>query len=421
MSHESSPSSPELAADGARTKGIEPPSREVLLGFLDSELTLIAQQQTNNGWTGWAITGAIGALAWMLIGQWESGWPSGRRWALAYVTLAMGLRYGWNIIQALDTKSSIPGSKTRFFLGSNTPSIPKAAIAFGILQDILFLGLLFWCPTSTASRFWLTIWLSLATCLWLLVFILSYTRQPFEANTGVGGPALRWLLAIHLSGILLVLIPVSLLGTDLLNAAPTAADIKAGGLLATLHFLAYESLLAGGRRPLMENLLRIRRELALGGISPQDAARYTEIEFLGLRVSDVFQEEAQAFLARADSLSKRCEVCVRSLDAALASMGMESKLPQHQQLGLLSPVLETCARQATDIHQSLTLLHADYSKIESRTRRISTSEDSRNATEDILAKLSSRYAEIQINYSDIQTKLQTLLGVVAELSVARSA
>jgi hypothetical protein len=386
----------------------ELPSRETLLGLLDSELTLLSQQRINNGWTSWAFAGAMGALAWMLLGQWEAGWPSGRLWPLSYMMVALCLSYTLLIVQMLQTKNSIPGSKTRFHLGGTGPDQSKAGLVFNMLQAVLFLGILFWCPTSLLTRIWVGVWLSLALSIWLILIIFSYTQFPFEVGSTTKTPTGFGLFLIHLFIIFLLVIPICLLGMDLLGSSPKALELKAGGLIAALHFLARNALDEGGRRPLIGNLLHIRRELALGGMSVQEAAKHTEIEFLGMRVSDVFQERARNFLSRADALLKRCKSCIGSLDAALASLGEGAKLSAQQQLDLINPVLEACNRQASDILASLTKLHAEYEKIESKTRRLSSSTDAREAVSGILLELLSRYNAAYASFAEIKAKLTQL-------------
>ena len=65
------------------------PDKETLLNLLNAEIILLSQQQSNTGWTSWALLGALGGILWLMLGQWESGWPQGDLWALCFVSLTL--------------------------------------------------------------------------------------------------------------------------------------------------------------------------------------------------------------------------------------------------------------------------------------------------------------------------------------------
>jgi hypothetical protein len=384
------------------------PTRETLLGLLESELALLSQQQTNSGWTSWAITGAIGALVWMLLGQWESGWPAGNTWALAYLSFTVGGVAVMGFMTTVQSQNLVSSRKTRFHLGYSNFGKQRPSVFWGILQGGIVTFIVFWCHASLAVRWMVLSWSGTALLVYVLAIILSYTEFPFNAQISSVRLKPRILLLIHGTVAVYVWGLVFLLVRELMARMPSSADIKVGGLLAAIYFLISRIFEDGGSRSLIDNLLRVRRELALGDMSVKDAARHVEIEFLGMQVSDVFQSAVQEFLAQVGELAVQCQDCIGRLDAAVASLGDGAKLPVDQQMNLARSVLEVCQPKVQVIAQKLNELGAAYSKFESRSRSLSPSEDARLAVVGILTRLNGHHREVHAYYLVILDKMKWL-------------
>jgi hypothetical protein len=400
-----------------RDSTAEAPDRSTLLELLDSELTLLSQQQANTGWTSWALVGALGAIGWTLLSIWETpGWPQGVVWVHAYVALVfcrIAVQFLFTMFQG---QGAIINSRTRFELGHSTGK-RRALQLFSIAHHSLLIFLLFTYAPSPLVK-WSALAISVPAVLGFAIsFVLSYTEFPITTHAVAPqklGPAL--MIPGQLAAGCIALTPAILLCGELSRLAPKAVDLKVGGLLAAAVFLIQQALDARSNRSSIESLLKIRRELALGSMPTTEAARLIEIEFLGMRISDVFRDPSQSFAVEALALAAEFQAATQRVETTLSSIQDGSPLSVEQRMGLATTALEAYQSRILQFPERLKKLKQRYDKIESRMRLFSSTSDATKAALSIQMVLAQSYQHAAARHLEFQTKLRQLAEQTQKLS-----
>jgi hypothetical protein len=420
MANDAAP--PKEPKTAPRDSTAEAPDRSTLLELLDSELTLLSQQQANTGWTSWALVGALGAIGWTLLGVWETpGWPQGVVWVHAYVALVfcrIAVQFLFTMFQG---QGATINSRTRFELGYSTGK-KRASHLFTIAHHSLLIFLLLTYPLSALVK-WSALAISVPAVLaFAISFVLSYTEFPVTTHEVARqrlGPAL--MITGQFAAGCIALTPAILLCRELSGLAPKAVDLKVGGLLAAAVFLVQQALDARSNRSSIESLLKIRRELALGSMPTTEAARLIEIEFLGMRVSDVFRDSSQSFAIEAQALAAEFQAATQLVEATLSSIQDSSALSVDQRVGLATTALEAHQARIQQFPERLKKLKQKYDKIESRTRLFSSAGDANKAVRGIQVVLAQSYQQAATSHLEFQNKLLLLAKQTKKLSTKEPA
>jgi hypothetical protein len=389
----------------------------MLLKLLDSEIGLLTQRQKNSGWTSWALVGALVGIALTLLGQWEAGWPTGETWLVAYVVLTFAAHAGLSLVRLLKGDSSKLRGITRFQFGLQRASRTMIALAFAQLS--ILCGVLFWADSFSSWSKWLVgSLLGLVSVLIVLSlgFLAAFNHVPHEVE-----PAKSTLKPTHQAissvvGFGLGLIPLVMTSRDLLRLAPTALDIKVGCLFVAAGFLLTALLDEVNGQPVIDKLLRLRRELVLGGISIEEAAAQMEIELLGMRVSDVFRDSAIEFIKSAARISSRCAESIAPIDASGLLLpggdgGPEAHSPQQRFQAQL--LLEDCQPHLTFVVEELNKLGRSYRDIESRGRFfLRSTDDAQAAMNEILVRLVQSHQQAYASYQELERRMSRLSQLV---------
>ncbi|SEU08388.1 hypothetical protein [Stigmatella erecta] len=394
----------------------EGPEKSLLLNLLDAEISLSSQQQSHTGWTSWALTGAIGAVFWALLNQWEKAWPSGNLWISAYVALWLcfaslrGLPFIFNPASfgLSDTASFGLATRTRFQLGFSFTK-QRSLTLFTIIHSSILLSLIISFPVPLIAKIWSGVTIGLVIALFLYIFAISYTQNPIPAQSGLDTKTWHS-LAANLLIIAIFSTPAILLAMDLFSKNPSALDLKVAALLVTAVFLVQKGLEEQSDRSSIGNLLRIRRELALGTLPAKDAAGYLEIEFLGMQVSDVFRESAQQFLLDTNTTSNKYHGLTNRLDAILASIAEDSPLSADQQSGIAHTVIEAYQSWITMLTEDRKTLSESYQEIESRSHFfLNSSTDAKTAMQGIMLSIQTSHTDALSSTDAFQQKLERLI------------
>lgn len=405
------------------------PQRDMLLKLLDSEVSLLTQKQKNSGWTNWALVGAISAIALILLEQWEAGWPMGEKWLLAYFAITFTGYALLALVGILKGGSSKLGGITRFHLGSQgNPRNARVVLSFSTIQSGGWCALLCWSTSFSFQTRVVAGALTGLTCLFsILALLLAFTQIPVTASAPKEGlkPSIKAIVVLVI--LFLFFAPVIMTGRDLLGLAPTALDIKIGGLCAAAGFLVRAWLQEVSNEPLIDNLLLIRRELVLGGMSIEEASRHLEIEFLGMRVSDVFRDSAQEFLKHAARITARCKESIARIDAIELLAPIGAGVPVSlapQKMILAQTMLEAHQPHLSAVIDELKQLESRFQRIESRSRFFLNSEgDAQAAMHEILARLKQGHFDAYNEYQELERRMNQLstLVVVPTASNGRGA
>ncbi|NRD54027.1 hypothetical protein [Corallococcus exiguus] len=395
-----------------------PPSKAAVLHLLDAEITLLSQQNLNSGWTSWALAGALGTLLWFLLGQWEIGWPKGQLWILSFIAINYCRLSTVFVFATFQARAPHRGSVTRFQLGPDLWGKQRASAVFWIIQHgVICWGLLKCSPPSFA------LWSGLVTSgvvvsVALMLFIFSYTEFPTSSADVGSGLKGFGLLLVQVVVSAFAVIPAVATGVALVELSPQLIEIKIGALLAAAVFLAEGALDSGTGRVVIDNLIRIRRELALGGLSPQEAARHVEIEFLGMRVPDVFRDAAQDFLQEAERIKGECLGLSRQVESALAGVRQDSSLTPVQKGDIVRAALNAHRQSVVGLVDEVKKLHGRLEVIQSKSRLFaSASPDARVAVGVVLTTLNSGYGAAHSVFMALHESFTELVSRAVPLSL----
>lgn len=400
--------------------------RDTVLRLLESEIGLLTQRQRNTGWTSWAILGALGGIGWTLLEQGRTGWPPGEMWWRAFGALSLSAfaLEGW--INALKSGTQWGGPFKRFYF-ANSRGHERGEQAFALAYFSCLSVMLFkWTPFSFGSKFVALGFTSLSCLAAVGVLGMSFTKTLLEsspqaeADEEVSGGVQAVGILIGLG---LVTAPAVVTVREFLAQGPGVLDIKLGALLAAAAFLTRVGLQGVNSSTTLENLLRIRRELALGGMTIEEAARRTELEFLGMRVSDVFRDSARQFMERLARTEAMCRKGIAEIDAVGLESNEGGSALSSEQMSKVRSVLQSSQSQLQVVEKELEQLSGEVVRINLRNARyLKKSKDAPRAMGEVLASLLMGLGEAIGHEKEFRDKLAPLVAMVsAESAELRAA
>lgn len=350
------------------------------------------------------------------MGQWDAGWPVGGMWTQAFVALSFVVFALEGLVNALKTGTKRAGPITRFQFASSQRNQRAltlfVAIHFGTLGVLVL--------RQASYSFWtkvVTVGFAFVACLsCVVVLISSFTKLLMKSSSEEEEEELTPVNEAVglLLGLGLIVVPAVMSVREFLALAPSALDLKVGGLLAAGAFLIRVGLEEGTGGTTLENLLRIRRELALGGMTVEEATRQTEVEFLGMRVSEVFRDAAQRFLKRVARIERLCRDGTASLKSAGLPVldGASSLSPE--QLARVQSVLKDGQAQLLLVDNELNELSGDLNHFGAKSvRLLDKTKDAPSAFREIFAKLLLSLVQAKRRAESFRKQLAPLAAVVA--------
>lgn len=274
---------------------IEAPTRDVVLAQLDAEVAAYRADEQAGGWTPWAVSGALLAVAALLVGTWERGGTDPTRvafWCLACSLVADAL-LAWLVPTARPVVDSLHDARgiVRAWPGSfyrpRRPVYAAACARFVVLAIACFAtgaaldriepGLVFIAPAVTylmrAAQ--LALWFKEAGS---DALIPDWTGRR-EGLAFFGSLQHRsYVPALLFTALAAAAVWAYVHGAGGLPRAgvPLGADVRAGALVAAGALLALWLVDLTHRPPVTPRLLEIRRRLALGRVDAGTAARELE-------------------------------------------------------------------------------------------------------------------------------------------------
>jgi hypothetical protein len=131
----------------------------------------------------------------------------------------------------------------------------------------------------------------------------SYIKWPVPAPNSKN--EIIWLFpAIQM---LLLVIPLISYSYSFGSDEVKLIDVKVAALLIAVFFLIKRLVDKKSANPLYRSLVRIRRKLAFGELSLDDATKQAEIAMAGMNIEDVFQEDIKIILNNIDRINSEEE------------------------------------------------------------------------------------------------------------------
>ena len=294
------------------------------LRFLETEIDRITTQQREPGWTVLAILLALAGLAWLISEELISQSFRVDTVARLFVAAASAIACLEVLASPFFARSDDGLSQgSRFARARSLFGHSGLALAGGVLYCALLASLAWYFRANTPGFF---VYLAVGTyggaaLVFLISPILGSSGMPSERPHP---PVYRSFALIPICGLLslaLGLIAVGFLAALIAAAGwPPIAEIRLSIMLAVAASLLMGLLHSSSPPPLLDTLIAIRRELALGRSSLAEAIRKADIVFLGLKATDVLQEEVKSVLELLTCMNREVREGIEALDLISARL-----------------------------------------------------------------------------------------------------
>ncbi len=396
---------------------------EWLVQALTYDIDALRASRSQPGWTAWALLAGGGAIAWALATVWAKEQPV----ALEVARWSMVLYVGIDLVRRLRNVLSPaprPGGRTsRFRLMRDVFGSARPQILLFLVESLAAIWLVgqVWRTWPFHAAIVAVGWFGLEALMTALALVFSAFRETFRELAVPAHPYGTKFSAISSS--LLVAVLLYVLGgaaySVLVVAPADARAIRPALLLVAL--LVIGEILSGEVQdaPLLDTLVELRRNLLVGAIDVEAAAREYDISSLGLRGSDVLQGRIKRLLAisenlRADAVNfrKRLEdtrqllkaipqanaaeiaAASRNVDGALKGLeekfdaGMKQYRKEYQELKKWLTALMTVSADKAAVRTSvLDLLDRGFGEMRSEVARLR--ESSREVSAEIIKQARS--------------------------------
>lgn len=330
--------------------------KEDILHLLDSEIGQITSEQTQPGWSVWAILGSLAGIAWLILSVVETG--SVRSANIAPLVLVISLLFDSLIsLRSLNPRYGPYRRKRDGFFGLGDNRLE-------ILFQIARYSFLFHLCLSTSENVWwpeilvLCFICGIGVLLMFLQLMASLTRRP-------------WLLLPSLSifqkpmfrVLFLPLVLLSVYGrfSALLArpAPPTVSDYRLSSLIVIAIYLIL--LLINGIKghPLLSSLIQIRRDLALGRTDIVTASSQIEIALAGIQ-ADVLQEDIYIILRLLEIVNTEYHKVISEISVLRESLPQDGAVLSEEQKDMVLQVCQSCRQHIEQATKNLNLLHIQY-------------------------------------------------------------
>ncbi|MDT5271151.1 MAG: hypothetical protein QOH49_3337 [Acidobacteriota bacterium] len=340
------PNTDELAIPGDNLPEDQSEEFNRIIGVLEFEIARIRVEESQPGWTTWALLGGLATTWWFLTVEIESHGADLRVIAylfLVYYLALASIRILHNLVSG---RSFNLGTALRFRFSHSRFSKTRSSLLIEICQSVVLIYIVTKYKSAVHSVFSIAAYLFLGIDLLagMLVFALSVINIPF---TDPHASMKRRLMpaAYLFCGVGVI----ALVGfADALfnrTISPLMSEYRITGLLIAIT----QILIIFGKReqdtPLLQSLIDIRRNLGLGRLQLDDAKHQIEIALEGMTASDVLQDELAMLLSHIEGINIRLESAAKEIQALTTTLPKGSDGLSEDQRTLLMAV-----RQSVDAH-----------------------------------------------------------------------
>jgi hypothetical protein len=295
--------------------------QEDLLSLLDAEIGHIYSVQQRAGWNLWALLLALTASLWMLLdiaaGSKQIAW---RQSVQVLVGLSALIDLVLAIYYATTLSNKRRAHRARYQLGYWL-SEKRLALLFATMKSLVFVGLIARVSLGIHIVFVIVLILFYVMIALFsgLVLYNTYRSIPLEAEPQtypIGSAIFVLFLVSILTWPIVCYLKQGAYESGIINYG----SLQAGGLLvACLYTIQVASQIVGAS-PLLDNLVKLRRELVLQHSSPQDIAHRIDIALSGLGIEDIAQEKLSFILSLLQELHDKQKEAGEWLDITRSNL-----------------------------------------------------------------------------------------------------
>ena len=374
---------------------------------LDKEIHNLRDEIQRPGWTNYAILGSIAALAWILINCFETGGYSLRNVAF----LILGFSLLWDLLTMLIPATKLPRLdlklKRRFininFLSSNRLSL---FLIFCQYCFFLFVSLKLSQDLGTFTTIFTSVFLSIILLFILLMALFIFLKFPIPMSPS------KKKLNIVLNTIIILSFLVIIfryLGFSLMSPSTTViTDIRLALPIVAIFYLLIILIRIPKGKLILDSLVMIRRELALGEINLDTARIHADVALTGLRTSDILEEYLTTLLSLYREVTTDLKEASRYLED-IEILYSEKQDGQVEQATLVHPLLETVGKLTHKARNIIsTSIPKALNRLQLRVTWISTQVEIPDTIEELNRKLTDARKDLAMQVNTLEERLKTL-------------
>lgn len=302
-----------------------------LLATIDREIDLLDAAAQRTGWTPWVLQAAIATLVWALLGELRN-YTRLDQAVLAAVTALL-----WHRLM----KFAAAGLR-----GHHEPaSLNRLTVAYAALLETIFLAATVWLWWRGVVSWWMVTLIGAQFLIVQLGLLLGFLAAaiPFALSQSDPTPPERSKRRLRLSGLVVGLLVGSCVSAALAARVLTIEDWRVGAvgfaIVAILGVLAQTPI----QEPIRSELVALRRALALGLSSCEEAERRLRHATVGLPVSNLMAAIGMAatrvaeemFRERAEALRPLLESrdSIRAAVSRASELSIDELVKAHESVG----------------------------------------------------------------------------------------
>ena len=296
-----------------------------LIGLLDFEIRRIEADNTRPGWNVWALLGAAGTTVWLALKELEFQHVDISKSLLIIVGLQLSSNLIFLLTSSLERSDRYPTDEVRIrftksLLGTTRTFVVLKLLQYGSLGVIVLMD-------PVIPRQFLTYcvvaYFGLCTLVLAHFLLLSFSEIPLPEAPRNLPRILKFILWVVVPAFVVAVVRWLWSASHYFSLADLAtvrfASLSWVAIVLTL-MLARQRV----RPPLLTTLIDLRRQLGLNEIDYDTARSQTEMALRGLRVSDIFQEQARRFLEYMREVVREQETIRSNVQALGAAIGEPS-------------------------------------------------------------------------------------------------
>lgn len=301
----------------------EPLNTDQLLNALDAQIKIESDAQKSEGWTRWAMWGAIAALIWVSTDLWNQSGMNLAQMATVFILSFITWKFietgAWCLLPS--TNLNIGPTRYRPSAETLNPFRPFLAVSTG--QYVIVIGTLAYFDHWNQ---WVFLIYSIPAALFGALLLVS-------SKAALGFPSK--VSSKHVFDVVSV-IQLTLLGLAAIQmwiqiyptrSAYTLADIRLGFALTAIFFLISRLVIALSSEHQLSKLAQLRQHVAFGRVKQPEAEIKVEELLEGVTLEKLFQPLIRAINEEASKLHGLLDATNKELDKADEQLNSSTPSP----------------------------------------------------------------------------------------------
>lgn len=273
----------QIAVSSPEVKNQDSLTSEQLVGALDAQIKFVTDSQRNEGWTRWAIWGALAALVWIATDLITRTDLAMHRAVLASCAVFVLWTLLENLVKILSPSARMHVGPARFLLFTDATSAYRPELTASGLRHLLILIALIYFRFPGQWLLWIYTIAALMVGLLIVFCGMTSVAMPVRLNLRTTFSILTAVQIAFLSAAGWQII--SLIRVDL--SSYSLADVRLALVLNAGSYLIIRLATATSSEHLLSQLIQLRQHVAFARLPFLQAKQQSESLLSGLELTDV--------------------------------------------------------------------------------------------------------------------------------------